>query len=163
MTVSKHLLKNRAPQCPFPARLLGVDLGKKTIGLAVSNDMQTVATPLETVKRTKFSQDVMVLAAVLDDYNIQGIVFGYPLHMDGRRSGGCDAVESFVDEMRKHDSVAGRHLWIAFHDERLSTVSVEESVDQFVDKKSAKESGVTDKLAAQVILQGALDYMARQR
>ena len=138
---------------------MGVDLGKKTIGLAVCDAQQSLATPLETIARKKFADDLKRLLQLVDEYNVEGLVFGYPLHMNGEKSAGCDRVESFVDELLR---TSDRNFWVGFQDERLSTVSVEESVDEFVDKRKAKDSGLTDKLAAQSILQSALDYLARQ-
>ena len=158
MRMSELLLEKQYKNAPYPARLMGVDLGKKTIGLAVCDSQQMLATPLETIRRRKFVDDAAHMIRVINEYEITGIVFGYPLHMNGDRSGGCDRVDSFIDEMKKH---LPQGLWIACLDERLSTVSVEGSVDGYVGKFKAKESGLTDKLAAQVILQGALDYLAR--
>jgi len=156
--MSDYLLEKNGLPAPYPARLMGVDLGKKTIGLAVCDSQQMLATPLETIKRRKFAADMDHFLRLIEDYDIQGLVFGYPLHMNGDHSAGCDRVDSFIDEMRKH---LDAKMWVSCIDERLSTVSVEGSVDVYVGKFKAKETGLTDKLAAQVILQGALDYLAR--
>ncbi len=157
-------LKDIADQCPRPARLLGLDIGKKTIGLAVSDSALSIATPLETIKRTKFTADIQALKNVITDYEIGGYVLGWPVNMDGSEGPSCDRVRAFADEMTKHPDVFGDDPWIALWDERLSTVSVEEFVDEVVEKRAtrrgAKDSGLIDKLAAQVILQGAVDYLS---
>lgn len=154
------LLKNIADTCPTNKALLGLDVGKKTIGLALSDPGQSIATPLQTIKRTKFSKDMIFLQGVIEEYEIGGFVVGLPINMDGSEGRRAQSVRDFSIEMQ---NVLGNDSWIALWDERLSTVSVEESVDNFVEKRktkaNAKASGLIDKLAAQVILQGALDFM----
>lgn len=144
-------------------RLLGIDLGKKTIGLAVSDGLWRLATPLDTIQRSKFSKDILPVQAAIQEYEIAGVVIGYPVNMDGSKGAGCDRAQSFADEMKSHVIVD----WIGFWDERLSTVSVEGAVDEYVDKRktrvNAKASGLIDRLAAQIILQGALDYLDQTR
>ncbi|MCB9988969.1 MAG: Holliday junction resolvase RuvX [Rhodospirillales bacterium] len=158
-------LKEIGSQCPPRARLLGLDIGKTTIGLAVSDSGWTLATPLQTVKRTKFTQDIQELAKVIREYEIGGYVLGWPVNMDGSEGPSCDRVRAFADEMTKHPGIFGADPWVALWDERLSTVSVESFVDEFVEKRAtrrgAKDSGLIDKLAAQVILQGAVDYLQK--
>lgn len=151
---------------PENARILGMDLGKKTIGLSVSDSGQGIATPLKTITRTKFTRDIQELKTVIDDYDIGGYVLGYPLNMDGSEGRRCDAVRSFADELSKCPHIVGPDPWIALWDERLSTVSVENLVDDYVSKRKtrvqSKESGLIDKLAAQHILQGALEFMKKR-
>ena len=162
------LLKDIVQTCPKNVRLLGLDLGTKTIGLAVSNADQTLATPLETIKRTKFKSDMAALGRIVKDYEIGGFVFGWPVNMDGSVGAACERARSFADEIRNYPQELGvkerTDLWIAFWDERLSTHAVDEFVNERVDmgkksKRSAKADGLTDKLAAQIILQGALDFI----
>ena len=154
------LLKNIIDDRPQDAALLGLDVGKKTIGLALSDPGQSIATPLETIKRTKFTADMNAVQVIAQKYEVGGYVIGLPVNMDGSEGRRAQSVRDFAIEMGK---VVGAQIWIALWDERLSTVSVEESVDKFVDKRkikaNAKSSGLIDKLAAQVILQGALDYI----
>lgn len=153
-------LKDIAAQRPEDVRFLGLDLGTKTIGLAVSDTGQRVATPLRTVRRTSFRQDMAALADVVREYEIGGYVFGWPLNMDGSAGPSCERVRSFIDEMRKSppwDSVSDP--WIALWDERLSTEAVDDFLVNTVDMSRAKRKIVVDKLAAQVILQGALDFI----
>ena len=157
--MSVGLLKEIANTCPKNVALLGLDVGKKTIGLAISNPDQTLATPLETLARRKFSKDMEALKAVIDEYEVGGFVIGYPVNMDGSEGPRAQSVRDFAIEMEK--ALGG--VWVALWDERLSTVSVEELVDKMVDKQKikseSKASGLIDKLAAQVILQGAVDYI----
>ena len=155
------MLKNIADNAPEGRALLGLDVGKKTIGLALSNPDHTIATPLETIKRTKFTKDMQALSKVMTEYEIGGFVIGLPINMDGSEGRRAQSIRDFAIEMERF---IGNDPWIAFWDERLSTVSVEESVDSFVEKRktkmNAKTSGLIDKLAAQIILQGALDYLS---
>jgi len=150
---------------PKGDRLLGLDVGKTTIGLALSDPDQKLATPLDTIKRKKFSKDIVILKEIIDEYEIKGLVVGLPVNMDGSEGPRAQSIRDFVAELKNRPEIVGPDPWIAFWDERLSTVSVEELVDKFVDKRktktNAKQSGLIDKLAAQVILQGALDYMSR--
>lgn len=157
------LLEDIYRNCPKKGRLLGLDVGKKTIGLALGDLEHGLATPLETIVRTKFSKDMNMLAEIVRAYDVSGFVLGYPINMDGSIGSRCQSVRDFAAEMCKIEAVAGPTPWIALWDERLSTVSVESFVDSIVEKRktrvNAKASGLTDKLAAQLILQGALDYM----
>lgn len=155
------LLKNIAALCPANVALLGLDVGKKTIGLALSSPSRSMATPLRTIQRTKFSKDVDVLKTVIAEFGVKGFVVGLPVNMDGSEGPRAQSCRDFALELHK---TLGGDPWIALWDERLSTVSVENFVDEFVDKKStrrnAKASGLIDRLAAQTILQGALDFLS---
>jgi putative Holliday junction resolvase len=155
------LLKDIRSSCPQKTRLLGLDIGTKTIGLAVSDSGHGIATPLKTIQRTKFTKDVTEFKPVITDYEIGGYVLGLPLNMDGTEGPRCDAVRSFADEMQKYPQIFGTNPWIALWDERLSTASVEDFLVETVDMSRTKRKRVVDKLAAQVILQTALDFMAR--
>lgn len=161
------LIKDIAAQCPAGARLLGLDLGTKTIGLAVSDATRSVATPLKTIQRTKFTEDLRALGTVVREYEVGGFVFGWPLNMDGTHSASCDRVRSFIDEMGKYPQELGMKqgadLWIALFDERLSTDAVHDFLVKDVDMSRTKRKQVIDKLAAQLILQGAIDFLARAR
>lgn len=153
------LLKEIAGNCPKDVRLMGLDIGKKTLGLSVSDPMQSLATPLQTIKRTKFTKDILKLDVIIKDYEIGGYVLGLPLNMDDSEGPRCQATRDFAAEMLNHPAIFGNNPWIALHDERFSTVSADNLVDGFVNKRKAKEKGITDMLAAQVILQSALDTM----
>lgn len=153
------LLKDIAENCPKDVRLLGMDIGKKTIGLSVSDPLLSLATPLETIKRTKFTKDILKLDVIIKDYEIGGYVLGLPLNIDDSEGPRCQAVRDFAAEMLNHPAIFGNNPWIALQDERFSTVSADNLVDGFVNKRKAKDKGITDMLAAQVILQSALDWM----
>ncbi len=161
------VLKDIMAECPRDTRLMGVDLGTKTIGLAICDAGQGVSTPLTTIRRTKFAADLSELAKIARDYEVGGFVFGWPLNMDGSISGSCDRVRSFIDEMVRYPQPLGMKLgadlWIALFDERLSTSSVNDFLVNDVDMSRTKRAQVVDKLAAQLILQGALDYMSIHR
>jgi putative holliday junction resolvase len=160
------LLKNIVHDRPIGVNLMGLDIGKKTIGVALSDSAHYIATPLTTIHRTKFTHDLKALEKIARDYSVGGFVLGYPLNMDGSAGPRCQSVRDFAAELiaqispdLKPDRDKG--LWVALWDERLSTASVEGFVDEVVDikKRRAKERGIMDKLAAQFILQGALDYL----
>ncbi len=154
------LLKDIADQAPENAALLGLDVGKKTIGLALCAEGMSLATPLKTINRTKFTKDMEEIKTVIAEYEIGGFIIGYPVNMDGSEGPRAQSIRDFAHEMEK---ILGQGAFIALWDERLSTVSVEESVDRFVGKRktkiNAKSSGLIDKLAAQIILQGAVDFI----
>lgn len=154
-------LKNIADTCPKGRALLGLDVGKKTIGLALADPSHNIATPLHTINRTKFTRDMVALSEVVSDYEVAGFVVGLPVNMDGSEGRRAQSVRDFAIEMQ---NFLGNDPWIAFWDERLSTVSADNIVDNLVEKRKtkikAKSSGLIDKLAAQVILQGALDFMS---
>lgn len=147
---------------PKNVRLMGLDLGRKTIGVAICDAAQNLATPLTTIKRTKFTKDVEALGRIIKEYEIGGYVIGLPLNMDGSAGAGCDRARSFADELARCTDIVGQTPKIMLHDERLSTAEVDNFLDNRVDigrksKRAAKEDGLKDALAAQVILQGALD------
>jgi putative Holliday junction resolvase len=159
------LLKDMVHTRPQGERLLGLDVGKKTIGVALSDPSQSLATPLQTIARTKFSKDMEALAKIVAEFEVQGFVLGYPLNMDGSVGPRCQSVRDFAAEMIRFPAVVGPNPWVAFWDERLSTVSADNIVDELVEKRktrvNAKSSGLIDKLAARSILLGALEFIAR--
>ena len=103
-------------------RLLGLDLGEKTIGLAVSDRGFAVASPLETIRRRKFTADAAALGAVIAEREVGGLVLGLPVNMDGSEGPRCQSVRQFAANLIE---IAGLELPIAFWDERLSTAAVE--------------------------------------
>lgn len=161
------LLQNLVATAPTGRRLLGVDLGSKTIGLSVCDSLWQIATPLEIIRRGRFFEDMKSLGRIISDYEIGGFVFGWPLHMGGDAGAACDRVRSFIDEMKNHDEVLGisqwKTVWVALWDERLSTQAVHSFLVETVDMSRTKRAQIVDKLAAQIILQGAIDFMARQK
>ncbi len=154
------LLKNIADKRPKGELLLGMDVGKKTIGLALSDPDQSFATPLMTIKRTKFTKDILEIEKVVKEYEVKGFVIGLPLNMDDTEGPRAQSVRDFALELARYPEIVGAEPWIALFDERLSTKIVENLVDKSVDKRktrvNAKASGLIDKLAAQQILEEAL-------
>lgn len=136
-------------------RLIGVDLGTKTIGLGLSDVERRIATPLETIARVKFSKDVVRLFELMDKHQVAALVVGLPLNMDGSEGPRAQATRGFV---RNLGSL--RDVTIAYWDERLSTAAVTRSLIE-QDASRAKRAEVVDRMAAAYILQGALDRMAR--
>jgi putative Holliday junction resolvase len=136
-------------------RLMGLDLGTKTIGLALSDVERRLASPLDTIKRVKFSQDAQALLKRAADFEVQALVFGLPLNMDGTEGPRAQATRAFMRNLRKFTPVP-----FVFWDERLSTAAVtRELIAQ--DASRAKRAEVVDRMAAAYILQGALDRLSR--
>ncbi|KRE16634.1 Holliday junction resolvase [Bosea sp. Root381] len=140
---------------PDRARLLGLDLGTKTIGLALSDVERQIATPLETIKRVKFGQDAAALLKVAEKYEIVGLVIGLPLNMDGTSGPRVQSTRAFVRNLAPLTA-----LPIVFWDERMSTLAVTRTL-LYADASRAKRAAVVDKMAAAYILQGALDRLMR--
>ncbi len=137
-----------------PLRLLGLDLGSKTIGLALSDITWQIASPLETIRRRKFSVDVERLFALIDEHAVGGLVLGLPLNMDGSEGPRCQSTRAFA-----HNVLALRDLPIVLQDERLSTAAVQRMLVEEMDSTRKRRAAVVDKLAAAYILQGLLDRL----
>jgi len=134
-------------------RLLGLDLGEKTIGLALSDTSLTVATPLKTLKRGKFTADANSLDALVAEHGIGGLIVGLPLHMDGSAGRAAQSARAFARNF------AGRsQIPLAMVDERLSTVAAEKAL-LMADSSRKKRAETVDKVAAAYILQSALDQL----
>ncbi|MCY4334498.1 MAG: Holliday junction resolvase RuvX [Litoreibacter sp.] len=139
------------------APLAGLDLGTKTIGVAVTDVMQSVSTPLETIKRTKFTADAETLLAICTARSIAGLVLGLPLNMDGTDGPRVQSTRAFARNLSRLTP-----LPIAFWDERLSTVAAERALLE-ADTSRKRRGEVIDHVAAGFILQGALDRMRHIR
>ena len=133
--------------------LAGLDYGDKTIGVAVSDGLRQVATPLETIRRRKFTLDAARLAAIVAARGIGGLVLGLPRNMDGSEGPRCQSTRAFARNLDRQ-----LDLPITFWDERLSTVAAERALLE-ADTSRARRAEVIDHVAAGVILQGALDRM----
>ena len=140
-------------------RLLGLDPGSKTIGVAISDSALKVASPLETIKRAKFTQDAARLSEICRDYRVGGLIIGLPVNMDGSEGPRCQSVRALARNLKEK---AGLDLPVAFWDERLSTAAVERFLVDEADMTRKRRGEVVDKMAAAYILQGALDAIARQ-
>ena len=138
-------------------RLLGLDLGAKTIGLAISDSRLAIASPLETLKRRKFTEDAKALKRLCAERDIGALVIGLPVNMDGSEGPRCQSVRDFA---RNLVEIAGLDLPIAFWDERLSSAAVERFLVEEADMTRKRRANVVDKMAAGFILQGALDALA---
>ncbi|MSO74501.1 MAG: Holliday junction resolvase RuvX [Alphaproteobacteria bacterium] len=136
------------------ARLLGLDVGTKTIGVAISDERRTVASGRETIARTKLAKDLATLARLVRGDRVGGFVIGLPLNMDGSEGPRCQSVRQFATDL---DKVID--LPIGFWDERLSTMAVTRTMLE-ADLSRKRRAEVVDKLAAVYILQGALDALA---
>ena len=133
--------------------LMGLDLGDKTIGVAVSDTWRRIATPLETVRRVKFGVDAAALLALTGPRDIKGIVLGLPRNMDGSEGPRCQSTRAFARNLSRLTD-----LPITFQDERLSTVAAERALLE-ADASRKRRSEVIDHVAAGYILQGLLDRM----
>lgn len=133
--------------------LMGLDLGTKTIGVAVSDRIGAVATPLETVKRKKFTADAARLLEIIQQRDISGILLGLPRNMDGTEGPRCQSTRAFARNLAQLTD-----LPISFWDERLSTVAAEKALLE-ADTTRKRRAEVIDHVAASYILQGALDRM----
>jgi len=132
---------------------MGVDLGSKTIGLALSDVSLTVATPLETIRRTKFTADATRLLALAAEHGAGGLVIGLPVNMDGTEGPAAQSARAFARNLEKLSA-----LPVAFWDERLSTAAVTRTLIE-ADASRARRAEAVDKLAAAYILQGALERL----
>jgi putative holliday junction resolvase len=145
-----------AQRLPAKGRLIGVDLGTKTIGLALSDVERRLASPLRTLPRGAFQKDADALVAILAEFEIVAIVLGLPLDLDGREGPRSQSTRAFGRNLSSRTS-----LPIALWDERFSTAVVTRSLIEH-DVSRAKRAKVVDQLAAAYILQGALDRMANR-
>ena len=142
---------------PRNQRLLGLDVGEKTIGLALSDPALSVASPISTIRRTKFTADANALLKLAAERGVGGLVIGLPLNMDGSEGPRCQSVRQFAANLLKL-----KDLPILFWDERMSTMAVERAMIAH-DVTRAKRDKVVDQAAAAFILQGALDAIGRTR
>ncbi len=135
------------------SRLMALDVGDKTVGLAVGTTALAVASPLETIRRTKFSADARRVFALADEHEADGLVVGLPVNMDGSEGRRCQSVRQFAANL-----LALRDVELAFWDERLSTAAVTRTMIE-ADLSRRKRAAAVDRLAAAYILQGALERL----
>jgi RNAse H-fold protein YqgF len=143
-----------APNTP----LVGLDLGEKTIGVAVSDATRMVASPLELIRKTKFTDDAAALFKLMESRRASGIVIGLPVNMDGAEGARCQSNRAFARNLLR----LRPELPIAFWDERMSTMAVNRMLVDEADMSRARRADVVDKMAAAWILQGALDRLRNQ-
>lgn len=154
MPLLSDILALKAELAPAQ-RLLGLDVGEKTIGLALSDLGHMIATPMQTIRRGKFSVDLETLAAIITAQNVGGLIIGLPMNMDGSEGPRAQSVRQFARNLLKRFT-----LPIVLWDERLSTMAVTRVLID-ADASRARRAELVDKMAAAYILQGALDRMAR--
>jgi putative Holliday junction resolvase len=142
-----------AAALPRDGALMGLDLGTKTIGVALSDVLRGVATPLETVKRKKFGEDAARLLEIAGARHVSGILLGLPRNMDGSEGPRCQSTRAFARNLAQLTD-----LPIGFWDERLSTVAAERALLES-DTSRKRRAELIDNVAASYILQGALDRM----
>jgi len=136
---------------PKDGRVLGLDVGETTIGLAISDHGRMIATPLHTIERKKFSKDIEHLKQVTHNHKVAGLVVGNPINMDGSEGRRTQSIRTFVSNISKHIEIP-----ILLWDERMSTQAVERMMLE-ADLSRARRAELVDKLAASYILQGYLD------
>jgi len=134
------------------SRLLGLDLGSKTIGLGLSDVTLTIASPLETIKRSKFAKDAARLQTLITEHDVGGLVIGLPISMDGTEGPRCQSTRDFTNNLFENIDIDA-----AFWDERWSTQAVERILIGEADLTRKRRAQVVDRAAAAYILQGALD------
>ncbi len=149
----QDVFEDFAAALPPMQALMGLDLGEKTIGVAVSDRMRGVASPLETVRRKKFKLDSARLMEIAADREIGGIVLGLPMNMDGSEGPRCQSTRAFARNLSQLTDIP-----IGFWDERLSTVAAEKALLE-ADTTRKRRGQVIDHVAAGYILQGALDRL----
>jgi putative holliday junction resolvase len=138
-------------------RLIGLDVGEKTIGLALSDTTWSVATPLETLRRGKFAVDAEKLGTIIARQGVGGLVLGLPRNMDGSEGPRAQSTRAFAHNLLKKADIP-----LAFWDERLSTAAVTRGMIE-ADLSRARRAELVDKAAAAYILQGLLDFLRHRR
>ena len=139
---------------PAKARLVGIDLGTKTIGLAISDVERRLASPLKTLSRGAFQKDVDALIAIFAEFEIAGVVLGLPLDLEGRDGPRAQSTRAFARSLSTRTE-----LPIAYWDERFSTAVVTRALIAN-DVSRGRRAQIVDKMAAAYILQGALDRLS---
>ena len=137
---------------------MGLDVGDKTIGVALSDTLLMTASPIEVIRRTKFTADAEKLIALIRTRQAAGLVLGLPVNMDGSEGPRCQSVRQFATNLLEKID-----LPLAFWDERLSTAAVERMLVDEMDVSRARRREVIDKAAAAYILQGALEALRIRR
>ena len=156
MTVAPVVAIEDLPQFLLPeARLLGLDVGTKTVGMALSDVTRTVATPYDTIRRTKFTADAKTIRQIVETNRVGALVIGLPLNLDGSEGPRAQSTRAFARNLAAHIQVP-----IAFWDERLSTAAVERHLIE-ADASRKRRAQVIDRMAAAYILQGVLDRLSR--
>jgi putative holliday junction resolvase len=156
VTVAPLIAIEDLPRLLAPeARLLGLDVGTKTVGMALSDVTRSIGTPYDTVRRTKFTADAKSIRDVVETNGVGALVIGLPLHLDGSEGRRAQSTRAFARNLAAHVEVP-----MVFWDERLSTAAVERHLIE-ADASRKRRAEVIDRMAAAYILQGALDRLKR--
>ena len=147
-------LPDFAAALPATAPIVGLDTGEKTIGVAVSDGLRMIASPVELIRMTKFTTDAEALFKVMQSRGAVGVIIGLPVNMDGTEGPRCQSARAFGRNLLRL-----RDMPIAFWDERLSSAAVNRMLIDEADVTRARRAELVDKAAAAWILQGALDRM----
>lgn len=150
-----QLKKMQNTTSPTATRIAGLDFGSKTIGVAISDTSQTIATGLETIRRSKFKQDSARLLEIASEHQICAFIIGLPLHLDGSEGRRAQSTKAFARNLSQITD-----LPLVFWDERFSTQAAERTL-LTADSSRKRRKEVIDKMAATYILQGALDRLVR--
>ena len=148
-------IEELAAALPPRTPLVGVDVGEKTIGVAVSDFHLLIASPLELIRKVKFTQDAQRLFQLMQNRGAEGLVVGLPMNMDGTEGPRCQSARAFARNLLRLKDIP-----IAFWDERLSTAAVQRMLTAEADLTRGRRADLVDKAAAAWILQGALDRLA---
>jgi putative Holliday junction resolvase len=146
--LAQHVVKNQ--------RLLGLDVGEKTIGLALSDVGRMIATPYKTLERGKFNKDMALLLSIIKEHDVGALVLGYPINMDGSEGPRCQSIRQFAKNLAEKVK-----LPMLLADERMSTMAVTRTMLDG-DLSRARRAELVDKMAASYILQGILDILPRK-
>jgi putative Holliday junction resolvase len=156
LTTARLISVEELPELLAPeARLLGLDVGTKTIGMALSDVTRSIATPYDTIRRTKFTDDAKAIRKVLESNQVGAVVIGLPINLDGTEGPRAQSTRAFARSL-----AAQIDLPLLFWDERLSTAAVERHLIE-ADASRKRRAEVIDRMAAAYILQGALDRLRR--
>ena len=153
----KENLQDFLAEAEMNSPILGIDLGKKTIGIAVSDKQRSVASGIKTIKRTKFSVDVKLLIEFINYRKIGGVILGLPKNMNGSEGPRCQSTRAFARNLSEQIGIP-----ITFWDERLSSIAAERTLLE-ANTSRKRRSQVIDYVAASYILQGALDRLENIR
>ena len=152
--VSEMTLQALSASTPPGTAWLGLDLGEKTIGVAVSDTSRMIASPLSLIRKVKFTQDAEALFKIMNGRSVSGLVIGLPLNMDGTEGPRVQSCRAFARNLQRL-----RPVPYSFQDERLSTSAVERFLIEELDLSRKRRADVVDRTAAAWILQGALDRL----
>ena len=153
-TVTVLTLEELAEQTPPGTPWLGLDLGEKTIGVAASDATRIIASPLQLIRKTKFTDDAKAVLKLMDSRKASALVIGLPLNMDGTEGPRAQSCRAFARNLQRI-----REVPVTFQDERLSTTAVERFLIDELDLTRKRRADVVDRTAAAWILQGALDRL----